>query len=101
MIVKDWNDQMAMTTGIAINGTRQYAGVIENAPTECVLNLMKVDDTITAVRMRTLYHSTGNTPQLVNAMFYLEHPINDIGKFEVRQLQTGLFNVATMTIEWW
>ena len=102
MNISDWNTQRPLSTGISINGTRAYAGLTDNKPAECTLNLMKVTDTVTAMRMRTLYHSTGNSSQLVNAMFYLMHPITDIGKFTIsHERQSSILTMASMAIEWW
>ena len=102
MVVKDWNGQIPFTEGIAINGTREYAGVIENEPLDFEVKFMKVNDQLTALRMRTLYHASGNSAQLVNGMFYLMHPISDIRKFELgTRRNTVTFTIGAIALEWW
>ena len=100
--VTDWNGQLALSTGVALNGTRQGGGVVENQPLDLELKLMKLTPTVTAMRMRTLYHSTYDTAQLVNCVFHLEHPITDIGKVEVRRVVgNGTWTIGTVALEWW
>ena len=100
--VTDWNGQLALSTGVALNGTRQGGGVVENQPLDLELKLMTLAPAITAMRMRTLYHSTYDNAQLVNCVFYLEHPITDIGKVEVRRaVGNGTWTIGTIALEWW